>query len=132
MSITMIYVSTEYRGEEEGAETCHEQHLTFKKAITFIWWVHVTCFILLLATLFAHYLNQKLAGVMKYVALLTIPLYQATIMYVFALYNDESGCVNELRSIKFWLEIEVFTFFIYMSIILWTLLKSRFSNLGII
>ena len=129
----MLYVVTEFDGQEpEGSETCHEQHQMFKSAIQLIWWVHLFTFVLLLGTLFAHYINQKLAGFMKYASLLTIPLYQGTIMYVFALYNDESGCDESLTSMKTWFQIEVFTFFIYMSIIIFTLIKSRFTNLGII
>ena len=96
-------------------------------------WVHLTCFVLMQIELVSHYFPTHIQSFFKHLAFLTMPLMQASVLYIFDFYtaNQELGC-SDKSMIDWWIKIEIYQFYIYIALTPWTLLKSRFLNTGLV
>jgi hypothetical protein len=88
----------------------------------------------LLHNLSFYYKLEFLKKVFKDLEFFSIPIYQGSILYIFDFLTIENlgECKNAVAKHSWWLDIEVLTFYIYMSIVVLTLLKSRFFNVGVL
>lgn len=132
MSITMFFIDVKKTNPEYTLQ-CNETITQYNQLVTLMYSVHVLCFLFMVSQLIAHYHNREgVYGAIKRLSLLMIPLYQGSILYLVDVNNQETQCQPELGNMIHWIDMEILTFFIYIALIPWILLKSRFTRIGIL